>query len=106
MQKYVLDYAFLQKQMTYLITPDGVRRGSLEFLYAAYDVDSNLLYSASSQGGQTFLPQESGQARTGMYRARQILEIPANTSWLRIGVRDAVDARLGSLEIPLPLRAE
>jgi VWFA-related protein len=106
MQRYELDFSLLLKQITYLITPDGVRHGSLDFIYAAYDADSNLLYSSASTGDQTILPQESDHARTGFFLAEQILDIPANTAWLRIGVRDAVDARIGSLEIPLPLRPE
>jgi len=106
MQKYELDYALLRKQITYLITRDGLRHAALEFLYSAYDGDSALLCSGTWNGDLAISPKDSKQARTGMYRARQILEIPASTSWLRIGVRDAVDARIGSLEIPLPLRTE
>lgn len=106
MQKYELDLSLLQKQMTYLVTKDGVRHGRLELLFAAYDGEGNLLCRASSMASQTVSPEQSKQARTGMYRARQMLEIPANTAWLRIGVRDAVDARVGSLEIPFPLRPE
>ncbi len=106
MQKYELDYALLRKQVTYLITADGLRRAKLEFLYAAYDGDSNLLISRTWNGDPTIAPQDSDQARTGLFRAKQTVEIPANASWLRIGVRDAVDARIGSLEVPLPLRPE
>jgi VWFA-related protein len=106
MQKYELEYALLRKQVTYLITPDGLRHAALEFLYSAYDRDSNLLISGTWNGDPTISPQDLEQARTGMFRAMQTVEIPANTSWLRIGVRDAVDARIGSLEIPLPLRTE
>jgi VWFA-related protein len=105
-QKYELDYALLKKQVTYIVNPDGTRRGSLEFLYAGYDADNNLLYDGTWTGDPIVLPQNSDQARSGMYRAKQFLDIPTNTSWLRLAVRDAVDARLGSLEIPLPLRPE
>jgi uncharacterized protein YqjF (DUF2071 family) len=106
MQEYQLDYALLKKQVTYLITRDGLRHASLQFLYAAYDGDGNLLYRGTWTGAPTISPQNAEQARTGMYRAKQILDIPSNTSWLRIGVRDASDARIGSLEIPLPLRTQ
>jgi len=106
MQQYELDYALLRKQVTYLVTQEGLRRASLEFRYAAYDANSNLLCNGTWKGDPTILPQHLEQARTGMYRATQIIEIPANTSWLRVGVRDAVAARIGSLEIPLPLRTQ
>jgi VWFA-related protein len=106
MQKYELDYALLKKQVTYLVTADGLHHASLEFLYAAYDADNNLLHNGTWNGGPTVLPQDLEQARTGMYRAKQVIDIPSNTSWLRIAVRDAVDARIGSLEIPLPLRRD
>jgi len=106
MQKYELEYALLKKQVTYLVATDGSRHANLEFLYAAYDADNNLLDNGVWRGDPTILVQHSDQAHAGVYRAKQILEIPATTSWLRIGVRDAVDARIGSLEIALPLRAE
>ncbi len=106
MQEYELDYALLRKQVTYRITADGLRHAKLEFLYAAYDSDSTLLISRTWSGDPTISPEASDQARTGLFRAKQTVEIPANASWLRIGVRDAVDARIGSLEIPVPLRPE
>lgn len=106
MQKLALDFSLLQKQMTYLIDSGGVRHGSLSFLYATYDTDSNLLYRSSSFADQTFLPEQSIQSRADTYLAEQILEIPANSAWLRIAVRDAMDGRIGSLEISLPLKPE
>ena len=106
MQKYELDYSLLRKQISYLIGSDGLRHGTLDFLYAAYDVENNLLYRATSSVSQTILPDQAEQARSGIYLARQSLDIPANTSWLRIGVRDGVDGRTGSLEVALPLRPE
>ncbi len=106
MQKFELDFSLLQKQMTYLIDSGGVRHGSLAFLYATYDADSNLLYRSSSFADQTVFPEQSEQSRTGTYLAKQILEIPANSAWLRIAVRDAMDGRIGSIEVPLPLKPE
>ncbi len=106
MQKYELEYTFLKKQITYLITADGTRHAKLQFLYSAYDSDSNQLCSGTWIGDPKVSPQQSDQARMGTYGATQILEIPVNTSWLRVAVRDAVDARIGSLEIPLPLQPE
>jgi len=106
MQKYELDYSLLRKQISYLIGSDGLRHGTLDFLYAAYDVENNLLYRATSSVSQTILPDQAEQAHSGIYLARQSLDIPANTSWLRIGVRDGVDGRTGSLEVALPLRPE
>ena len=106
MQKYELDFSLLQKQISFLIGSDGIRLGTLDFLYAAYDVDNNLLYHATSSVNETVTPDQAGQARSGMYLARQSLDIPANTSWLRIAVRDGVDGRAGSLEVALPLRPE
>jgi len=106
MQKFELNFSLLQKQLTYLIDSGGVRHGSLAFLYAAYDADSNLLYRSSAFADQTFLPEQSEQSRAGTYLAKQILDIPANSACLRIAVRDTMDGRIGSLEIPLPLRPD
>ena len=106
MEQYQLDFALPQKELTYLITPDGVRHGSLEFLYAAFDGENELIYGCYSTGERTVLPEQAGQAHTGIYLARQLLQLPSNTAWLRIGIRDVADARIGSLEISLPLQPE
>lgn len=106
MQKYELEYAVLKKQVTYLVPSDGLRHARLEFLYAAHDEDNNLLYTGTSNRDPVVLPQNLDLACTGMYHAKQVFNIPTNTSWLRVGARDAVDARIGSLEILLPLRIE
>ena len=105
-QNYELDFSLLQKQVSFLVFHDGVRHGSLEFRYAAYDEDSKLLYYGTSLGESTVAAEQADQAHTGFYRTRQILEIPANTVWLRVGIRDTVDGRVGSMEVPLPLRTE
>ncbi len=104
MQSYQLDYALLRKQVTYRVFANGSRHAALQFLYAAYDADNALLSSGVWTGDQFLSASQRNLARTGMYRTRQLLDLPSNTSWLRIAVRDATDGRLGSLEISLPLR--
>ncbi len=105
-QGYAIDYAVLGKQLTFVVPADGVRRGNLEFLFAAYDADSNLLLSTRSSVDETLPPKLLEQVRAGAFRARQRIDIPAQAAWLRLAVRDAVGNRIGSLEIPLPLAAE
>src|SRR6266849_82381 len=105
-QRYAIDYAVLGKQLTFVVPADGTHHGNLEFHFAAYDTDGNLLLGTRTSVDETFPPKLFEQVRSGAYRARQWVDIPTQAAWLRLAVRDAVGNRIGSLEIPLPLAAE
>lgn len=105
-QRYGIDYALLGKQLTFIVSADGVRHCNLAFLFAAYDADGNLMLGTRTSVDETLSPKLVEQVRGGAYRARQGVDIPTQAAWLRLAVRDAVGNRIGSLEIPLPLAAE
>jgi hypothetical protein len=42
----------------------------------------------------------------GWYRVRQQIDVPAETSWIRMAARDLATNRVGSLEVSLPLAPE
>ncbi len=45
-------------------------------------------------------------AKSGVFRVRQQLDVPVTAAWLRIGVRDKLTNRIGTLEVQLPLAPE
>jgi hypothetical protein len=105
-QRYAIYYALLGKQLTFVVPADGLRHGSLEFLFSAYDADGNLMLGSRTSVDETFPPKLFEEVRGGAYRTRQGVDIPTQAAWLRLAVRDMVGNRIGSLEIPLPLAAE
>ena len=51
-------------------------------------------------------PGQSGENRKGLYRVHQVLAVPLTAVSIRVGVRDRMSDRFGTLEIPLPLKPE
>jgi hypothetical protein len=87
-------------------SPDGQLRGSLEFLFGAYDADDRTMFGARTPDKRTYTPKGTEEIQKGGYRVHQVIEIPSGAAGLRLAVRDAVGDRLGSLEIRLPLAPE
>ncbi|MGB6973647.1 MAG: VWA domain-containing protein [Terracidiphilus sp.] len=75
----------------------------LEFAVAAYDADGKLLNSILNDGLASPEPDANGKYGI-LFHAEQELEVPLETAWLRVAVRDEVNDRTGTLEIPLPLK--
>jgi hypothetical protein len=52
------------------------------------------------------VPEESTQPaenKAGLYRLHQSLIVPVGAKSIRVGVRDRMNDRIGTLEVPLPL---
>jgi VWFA-related protein len=102
LQKYVIDY-----RVTDLLLK-GAQNGkvpSFEFAAAAFDSESRMLNGIVNDAtGDTSVTSEAN--KTGVFRVRQQLDIPVQATWIRIGVRDKLTNRMGTLEIQLPLAPE
>ena len=100
LQKYVIDY-----RVTYLALKGQTQNGKLlsfEFAAAAFDADSRMLNGiVNNATGDTSVTSESN--KTGVFRVRQQLDVPVQATWIRIGVRDKLTNRMGTLEVQLPL---
>jgi VWFA-related protein len=103
LQKYVIDYRVTAsglKGQTQTGTPP-----EYEFAAVAYDAESAMLNGVvNNAAGDVSSTQEP--AKSGALRARQQLDVPVNAAWIRIGVRDKLTNRIGTLEVPLPLAPE
>jgi VWFA-related protein len=105
-ERYLIDYLFPAPGFSLETSPDGKLRGSLEFLFGAYDADDRTMFGARTPDNRTYTPKSIEEIQKGGYRVHQVIEIPSGAASLRLAVRDAVGDRLGSLEIPLPLAPE
>jgi len=101
-QHYTVDYRVLDPQ--FKMQALSGRHPTLEFAMAAFDADGRMLNGVVNDG----VPQTNSASdnKAGLYRVRQRLMVPANAVSIRVGVRDRLTDRLGTLEVPLPLKPE
>lgn len=103
-QRYVVDYRVLDPQLKERATRGG-QEASLEFTVAAFDSEGHTLNGIVNDGvAEASAP--AGDNKTGLFRVRQSLDVPVKAVCMRVGVRDRLTDRIGTLEVQLPLAAE
>jgi VWFA-related protein len=101
LQRYAIDYRVTDSALKSPSAPPA----SFEFAAAAFDAESSMLNGVVNNAvGDAKSQQES--SKTGVFRVRQELDVPVNATWIRIGVRDKLTNRVGTLEFQLPLAPE
>ena len=105
-QRYSFDYWIPAQQLSFTIPSEGSNQANLEFLTMAYDADGAAMCGRLSAGDEAIRGGSFGKIRRGNFHARQQLDVPTQAAWLRVGVRDPVENRVGTTEIRLPLRPE
>lgn len=106
LQKYVIDYRVTNPTSQ----SQTAKVPSFEFAAAAFDADSKMLNGVVNDAtrdtptGEVPASQDKANSRT--FRVRQQLDVPTNATWIRIGVRDKLTNRMGTLEVQLPLAPE
>jgi VWFA-related protein len=103
-QTYEIDYRVLDPQLKAQAARSG-GDAALEFAAAAYDVEGHVLNGIINDGSAE-TAADAAQNKTGLYRVRQTLVVPVSAVTIRVGVRDRISNRLGTLEVELPLAAE
>jgi VWFA-related protein len=99
LQKYWVDYRVTDNALK----APGAKSPEFEFAAAAYDSESRMLNSSLSNAGGDSNPDAG---KTGVFRARLEFSVPDTASSIRIGVRDKLTNRIGTLEVQLPLAPE
>jgi VWFA-related protein len=103
-QKYVIDYRVTDLALKAQAAQNG-KPSSFEFAAAAFDAESRMLNNIVNETtGDVSASSEA--SKSGIIRVRQQLDVPAHAAWLRIGVRDKLTNRVGTLEVQLPLAPE
>ena len=100
-QKYAIEYRVFDPQFK-AEAARSAGQAMLEFAIAAFDADGHTLNGVVNDG----TPEEStqpGENKAGLYRVHQSLVVPVSAVSLRVGVRDRMSDRIGTLEVPLPL---
>ncbi len=103
-QKYVIDYRVTDLALKAQAGQSG-KTPSFEFAAAAFDSESRMLNGIVNEAtGDASAGSEA--SKSGVFRVRQQLDVPEHATWIRIGVRDKLSNRIGTLEVQLPLAPE
>ena len=105
MQRYVIEYGLLLRQLQLAVGDDGLRRGDLELAVMSYDGDGNALNGIRSQVHEAMPPERYERLLKGAYQVLQTVAVPTQAEFLRLGVRDSNANHMGSIEVQLPLAA-
>jgi len=92
--RYVADFTIDQQGLDSRALPDGRKHTEVELTEVAYDVEG--IRENYTDGG--FAVDGAPGERL---RLHQEIDLPAGKVYLRIGVRDLMSGRMGTLEIPL-----
>jgi VWFA-related protein len=104
LKRYSFEYVLPARQIAFVTTPAGTRKGSLEFDIAAYDAEDKLVTSLSQTINLPITEAQYQQLLKGPFRFFQQLDLPPGPLFLRIGVLDATSNKAGTLEIPLTIQ--
>jgi VWFA-related protein len=104
LQKYRIAYGVIDLQLKALAASMG-SPATLEFAAAVYDADGRMLNGILSNGQASSTVKPGGKDE-GLFQAEQEINAPEGAAWIRIAVRDKLNNRAGTLEVPLPLKAE
>lgn len=105
MQRYQIDYAITPSQLRFDPTPDGLEHGAMNFMVASFDADGTVRTSIGSHVNGDLKPDSYQDVMTGGFRLHQEVDVPVAAASLRMGVQDAISGRLGTIEVPLPVKA-
>ena len=104
-QRYVVDYAITPSQLRFDLNPENVRHGVTNFMITSFNDDGTLRTSMISRAVSDLKPDGYQDVLSGGLRFRQQLDVPVQASFLRLGVQDGLNGRMGTLEIQLPVKA-
>jgi VWFA-related protein len=102
-QTYTVDYRVLDPQ--FRAQAAGGKQPTLEFAVGAFDGEGKVLNGTVNDGVPEPSTPTSGN-KAGLYRVNQTLVVPVSAVSIRVGVRDRLTDRMGTLEVSLPLARE
>jgi len=104
-QRYVVDYAVTPNQLRFDATLQGTRHGVSNFMITSFDEDGTLRTSILSRATSELKPEDYQEMQVGGLRLRQQVDVPVQAASMRLGVQDALTGHMGTVEIPLPVKA-
>jgi VWFA-related protein len=103
MQRYLIEYGLLLRQLQTALGNDGTRNTDLDFAVMSFDGDGNTLNGVRSEIRDAMPPERYERLLKGAYQVVQTVALPVQAAFLRVAVRDVGSNQMGSIEIQLPL---
>jgi len=103
LQRYVVEYALLPRQLNLQLGPDQARRDDLEFAAVSYNGDGLVLNGTRVQIQDVIHPERWALMQESGYHVPIKVLVPVGAHSLRLAVRDVSNNNTGSLEVSLPL---
>ena len=102
-QRYAIDHAVTFSDLRFTPTAKGTYHGVVNFMVTAFDKEGELTASEVSQSVADLKPEVLQDIMAGGMRVHQEIEVPVKSVSMRIGVEDATNSHIGTLEVPLPV---
>jgi hypothetical protein len=83
-----------------LENPDGTRKGSIDFVFVAYDGAGQELNVVGKTVKLTLQPDEVSRFMQRPFRTNLKFDLPQGDIFVRLGVMDVASGKMGILEIP------
>jgi len=99
-----IEYRVLDPQLKAQAARTG-KQATLEVAVAAFDQDGRVQNGVVNDA-QPDASTQSSANKAGLYLVRQSLVVPVSATSIRMGVRDRISDRMGTLEVKLPLAPE
>ena len=103
-QRYAIDYAVGGPQLG-CISKGEARQVVLDFMASAFADDGSSIARTAVQTTSDLKPTAYEDVLVGGLRMRQEVDVPVSAVTLRLGVMDEITRHLGTLELPLPVKA-
>jgi hypothetical protein len=105
MQHYALEYAVTPTDLRFNQSAEGTYQGVFNFMVATFDDHGRPGASQISQAVPTLKVESMRDVMLGGVRLHQEIDVPVNSTRMRLGVEDIANSHVGTLEIPLPVKA-
>jgi len=99
--RYDFVFSLPSDQITLEDAPDGARKGSVELALSACDGDGKVLNFLSQTGVVAVKPEMMAQFLRRPFQVPLQLDLPPGKIFVRVGVRDVVSEKMGTVEIPV-----
>jgi VWFA-related protein len=103
--RYAIDYAASMRAMKITKTSDGVRHASLTFAAVGYDIDDRALNSLTQQIKVDMKPEAVTKYLRSGLKYEQVIDLPETPLFLKVGISDPANGKIGTMEIPLQPKA-
>jgi len=105
MQHYVVEYAVTPTDLRFAQSAEGTYQGVFNFMVATFDDNGRPGATQISQAAPNLKVETMRDVMLGGVRLHQEIDVPVNSTTMRLGVEDIANSHVGTLEVPLPLKA-